>query len=101
MATKRGKLSRIETYFIDGNRKDMDEQQLADALNRGLKIVRAYLEENPIKSVDTEGSLAGSNIERRKGTAVMTEAASMASDHTRQRSLPASHENCTSKIYKD
>jgi hypothetical protein len=101
MATKRGKLSRIETYFIDGNRSKMDAQQLADALNRGLKIVKAYLTENPLPGPEVTGSIAGSNIPREKGTAIMTEAASMAADETRSRALPASHERCTSKIYKD
>lgn len=99
MSTKRGKLSRIETYFIDGNRAKMSDQELADALNRGLKIVQKYLTDNPIAS--EAKSLAGQNIQTGKGTTVMTESASMASDATRTRKLPASHEMCTSPIHKE
>lgn len=97
MSTKRGKLSKVETYFIDGNRSSMTDQQIADSLNRGLKIVQKYLMDNPIASESQ--SLAGQNIQTGKGTTVMTEAASMASDATRTRKLPASHDMCTSPIH--
>lgn len=99
MSTKRGKLSRVETYFIDGNRSSMSDQEIADSLNRGLKIVQKYLTDNPIKTESQ--SLAGQNIQTGKGTAVMTEAASMASDATKSRKLPASHDMCTSPIHKE
>jgi len=94
MATKRGKLSQVETFYIDGNRSTLTDQEIADRLNRGLKAVQKYLKENPVESTSTE-SLAGENIVREKGTTIMTEAASMAADATRTRSLPASHERCT------
>ena len=97
MATKRGKLSRIETFYIDGNR-DKTADQLATDLNRGLKVIQKYLDENP---VDSGQSLAGENIVTEKGTTIMTEAASMAADASKSpRRLPASHERCTSKIKK-
>ena len=96
MATKRGKLSRIETFYIDGNR-DKTAEELATDLNRGLKVIQKYLNDNPVESGQT---LAGENIVTEKGTTIMTEAASMAADSIKTRQLPASHERCTSKIKK-
>jgi hypothetical protein len=101
MATKRGKLSRVETYYIDGHRNELSEQEIADNLNRGLKAVQKYLNENPVDAPKSAGTLAGQNIVTEKGTTIMTGAASEASDATRTRQLPASHARCTSKIHKD
>ncbi len=100
MATKRGKLSRVETYYIDGHRDTLETQEIADNLNRGLKVVQKYLDENPVNT-PTKGTLAGQNIVTEKGTSIMTEAASMASDAGKVRKLPASHDACTSKIHRE
>ena len=98
MATKRGKLSRIETFYIDGNRSKTAEELALD-LNRGLKIIQKYLNENPVKTNET---IVSQNIVREKGTTIMTESASMAADASRAvRRSPSSHDHCTSKIYKD
>ena len=98
MATKKGRLSRIETFYIDGNRSKTAEELALD-LNRGLKVIQKYLDENPVESSSSQ-TLAGDNIVTEKGTTIMTEAASMAADSTRTRSLPSLHERCTSKIKK-
>ena len=99
MATKKGRLSKVEIFYIDGNR-DKDPHEIATDLNRNLKVVLKHIEDNPVEPPASKMSLAGENIGRNSnGTTVMTEAASSAADsRPRSGGLPSSHRNCTAPI---
>ena len=52
MATKRGKLSRIETYFIDGNRKDMKNDRWTRVLTRDQVLIVGFNEHKLEEDLD-------------------------------------------------
>lgn len=98
MATKKGRLSKVEIFYIDGHR-DKDPHDIATDLNRNLKVILKHIEENPVTSPTSTMTLAGENIGRNdNGTTVMTEAASMAADSSVKRTVPTIHKQFTVKI---
>lgn len=101
MATKKGPLGKVEIYWIEGHRKDSDAHQLARDLNRNLKIIQAYLEENEVPKGE---SIVSQQFAKKNGTVVMTENASQMTDakrpHRRSGVLSSKHENCVTTLKK-
>jgi len=103
MATKRGRLSKVEIFYIDGHR-DKDPHDIAADLNRNLKVIQKHIEDNPVAATESKSTmtLAGENIGRNKnGTTVMTEAASSAADGRKRSSVSQTHDYCTAPIKND
>lgn len=100
MATKikRGPLSKVEIYYIEGHR-DLDVEQIATDLTRSPAAVRKYLNDNPVAKGET---LMSQQFAKKEGTVVMTQNASEMSDATRSRRLSSttesSRKNCVTSI---
>lgn len=83
--TKKGPLSKAETYYIDGNHRDMDVAQIALDLNRTIHTVETYIKKNHAKKEHVAGTKAGDHfVSNNKGSTVMTENASTMSDAKRK-----------------
>jgi len=80
---KKGPLSKKEKEFIDENKSMSTTENIADKLERSLKVVSRYVEIS-----DQEDPTRTSELFARKedrGVTVMTEAASMSGDESKSR----------------
>ena len=100
---KKGPLSKKEKEFIDEN-KSMSTEDIADKLERSVKVVSRYVEIS-----DEENPTRTSELFARKedrGVTVMTEAASAAGDENKARRktespTPKRYEGVIHKIKED
>lgn len=94
--TKKGPLSKVECYYIDGHYRDLEVAQMAEDLNRTMTSV-----ENYIKKTHTDKNpnrlTAGDQFAYHKGSTVMTENASTLSD-ARRKSYNKKENKCVTKI---
>lgn len=101
MATKKGPLSKIEIYWIEGHRQERDAHELARDLNRNLKPVQDYLTKHDIPKGE---SIVSQQFAKKNGTVVMTENASQMADAKRPyRAAPkvaTKHRNCVTTLKK-
>lgn len=92
---KSGPISKVEGFYITHNHKNMDIKDLAQDLNRPIKIVEKWMKKNIVEA--PAGIKAGEHFARNKGTVVMTENASTLSDSKRKKkTLP--RQPCITKI---
>lgn len=88
MSKKKGKLTKVETFYIDNN-SDKDVSELAKDLNRTESTIKKHIDatkdtDHITKVTDgssTAGELMGHKEDR--GVTIMTQAASEVSDETR------------------
>jgi hypothetical protein len=97
MASRRGPLSKAETFYVTEHAKLGKEiQEIATDLDRPIKsIEKCYTK---TQKENKEVFNVGSQMARHKGSVVMTENASTLSDSTRKVQVPTSAQNCVTKI---
>jgi hypothetical protein len=100
---KKGPLSNEEKQYIEEN-LDMDTAELAESMDRSLKLVKAHVEKSsPPKEPKRESKtmqLLARNADR--GVVVMTESASSHFDKNRQKPKPPKrYEGMIHKIKED
>lgn len=98
MANKKGKLSKVEIFYIENNYKILDIAQLAEDLDRTIQSIEKYIKENLVVK-KTTSITAGDQMTRRDGIVVMTENASTLSDS--KRSKPKVNKACITRIKDD
>lgn len=99
MASKRGPLSRAETFYITEHAKSgIDIQQIATDLDRPIKSIEKCF----VKAQKEQTSIlnAGSQFAKHKGSVVMTQNASTLGDASRNR-VKQQHNPCVTKIKRD
>lgn len=99
MASKRGPLSKAETFYITEHAKiNKDIQEIALDLDRPIKsIEKCYTKAQK----DNAASLTvGDQFAKHKGSVVMTENASSMADSTKTRSIPTRVKNCVTSAKK-
>ena len=98
---KKGPLSNKEKEFIDQN-KSMSNEDIAEKLERSVKVVSRYVEiSGPDSSTHTSELFARKED---RGVTVMTEAASMAGDESksnRKTKTPTRYQGVIHKIKED
>ena len=102
MATKlkRGPLSKVEIFYIEGHR-ELEAEQLAADLTRSVPAIKKYLSDNPIAKGET---VMSQQFAKKDGTVVMTPNASEMADASRPsrvNGMSASRKNCITSITKD
>lgn len=85
--TKKGPISNVEKFYIDGHINN-DPEVLAKELDRTVNFVKKYINENintkaNITSIQKEKTIKD-KFAKRSGTVVMTEAASETGDDNRK-----------------
>lgn len=97
MASKRGPLSKAETFYITEHAKSGKEiSEIAVDLDRPIKsIEKCY---TTAQKESAKSLTVGEQFAKHKGSIVMTENASTLSDATRRRSLPTKTKDCVTKI---
>tara|TARA_A100001515_G_scaffold142078_1_gene140143 strand:- start:1245 stop:1544 length:300 start_codon:yes stop_codon:yes gene_type:complete len=98
---KKGPLSNKEKEFIDDN-KSMSTQDIADKLERSVKVVSRYVEVRAEENSTHTSELFARKEDR--GVTVMTEAASMAGDESksnREVKAPRRYQGVIHKIKED
>ena len=100
---KKGPLSKKEKEFIDEN-KSMSTEDIADKLERSVKVVSRYVEISDEESPTHTSELFARKEDR--GVTVMTEAASAAGDENKARRktespTPKRYEGVIHKIKED
>ena len=100
MASKRGPLSKAETFYVTEHAKTgKDISEIATDLDRPVKsIEKCYTK---AQKDNAKSFTVGEQFAKHKGSIVMTENASTLSDATRSRSLPSKTQNCVTKIKVD
>lgn len=94
--TKKGPLSKVECYYIDGHYRDLEIVQIAEDLNRTMTSVENYIKKTYAKK-NTNGMSAGEHFSYHKGSTVMTENASTLAD-TKRKILNPTENKCVTKI---
>ena len=101
MATKKGPLSKVEVFYIEGNKDTKDAKEIASDLNRNLKPIVAHIEKLAAESPKSE-PVVSKQFARQSGTVTMTENASQMTDakrpHRKTGVLSSRHQNCVTKI---
>lgn len=99
MPSKRGPLSKAETFYITEHAKSgKDIGEIASDLDRPIKsIQKCYT--SAVKSVN-KTSLVSEQFARHKGTVVMTENASTMSDATKKTRNLTRPQNCVTSVKK-
>lgn len=99
---KKGPLSKVEKEFID-NAKDKDANKIAKSLNRTLRMVQSYLDENKnLTSVKKPDSMDLFARKKDRGVVVMTESASRVSDENKKKTqLPKRYDSIIHKIKEE
>ena len=77
--TKKGPLSKVECYYIDGHYRDLEVAQMAEDLNRTMTSIENYIKKTHT-SKNPNKLIAGDQFAYHKGSTVMTENASTLSD---------------------
>lgn len=99
---KKGPLSKTEKDFINVNKETLSLDELANKLVRSTKIVESYIQslttttQNDNNKQDTNSDMQLYARNKDRGVIVMTESASMASDH--KKTKPDVY---TSRKYRD
>ncbi len=94
---KKGPLGKAETFYIDGNYRDMTAADIATDLNRTITSVENYIKKTHVKQKPTTGTVAGDHFAHHKGTTVSTENASSIGDAKRKVGSPTKLD-CVTKI---
>jgi len=94
--TKKGPLSKVECYYIDGHYKELEIAQVAEDLNRTITSIENYIKKTYAKK-NNNGMTAGDHFNHHKGSTVMTENASTLSDLKRGVSK-TNNKECVTKI---
>lgn len=100
MASKRGPLSKAETFYITEHAKSgKDINEIALDLDRPLKsIEKCYVK---AQKENSHSLIAGDQFAKHKGSIVMTENASTLADARRKRSkVPPTVSECITKAKK-
>ena len=99
MASKRGPLSKAETFYITEHAKiNKDIQEIASDLDRPIKsIEKCYTK---AQKDHTSSFTVGDQFAKHKGSVVMTENASSMSDSTRQSNTPTRIKDCITSVKK-
>jgi|LakMenEpi03Aug12_release.lakeMendotaPanAssembly.Ray.scaffolds.fasta_scaffold05646_6 hypothetical protein len=99
MASKRGPLSKAETFYVTEHAKTgKSVQDIALDLDRPIKAIEKCFTK---AQKDSEATLnAGSQFARHKGSVVMTQNASTLGDLSRKRQ-PQTKQSCVTKIKKE
>lgn len=93
---KKGPLSKVECFYIDGNKNSLEVAEIAEDLNRSIVSVENHLKKN-VRSNKKSGLTAGEQFIRQSGATIMSENASTIADSKRKiTSKTPSH--CTTKI---
>jgi len=95
---KKGKLSKVETFYIDSNYKILSIAQIAEDLDRTILSVEKYIKANLV-SKTTSVMTAGEQMARREGIVTMTENASMVADSRKKKSTLS--KKCVTRIKDD
>lgn len=97
MASKRGPLSKAETFYVIEHAKlGTDISEIATDLDRPIKsIEKCYTK----AQADNKGNFTvGDQFARHKGSVVMTENASSMSDETKKINTPSRTQNCVTSV---
>jgi hypothetical protein len=99
MASKRGPLSKAETFYITEHAKSgKDINEIATDLDRPAKsIQKCYT--SAVKN-NEKTSIVGDQFARQKGAVVMTENASTMSDATRKKRNLTRPQDCVTSVKK-
>lgn len=96
--TKKGPLSKVECFYIDGNKENLEVAEIACDLNRSIVSIENHIK----KSVRTRKKsnskvTAGEQFIRQSGATIMSENASTIADSNKKviNKLPS---HCTTKI---
>tara|TARA_Y100000401_G_scaffold117513_1_gene126755 strand:- start:2096 stop:2395 length:300 start_codon:yes stop_codon:yes gene_type:complete len=95
---KKGPLSNEEKSFIESNVANYDLQVLADKMNRSTAIIQKFVDTLPESPKGHTGELFARKEDR--GVTVMTQAASMAGDETKENRKPKTPERFRKFIHK-
>ena len=95
---KKGRLNKVEMYYIDNNYKVLSIADIAADLDRTILSIEKYIKEN-LTNKSTSIIKAGDQLARQQGVVAMTENASMLSDSKRKRKPMV--RNCITRIKDD
>lgn len=95
---KKGPISKVEGFYIQGHVNKLDIKDIATDLNRPINIVEKWIKKNVVEA--PAGIKAGDHFARTRGSVVMTENASTLSDSKRNRKNTA-RSSCITKIKND
>ena len=93
--SKKGPLSKAETFYIDNHYEDMDAVDIATDLDRTVKSVETYIKKNHSKK--KLANPAGEHFIRQKGVTIMSETASTIGDQ-RRKTFEKKRSNCITNI---
>ena len=94
---KKGPLSNKEKQFIDNN-QSVSPEEIADKLGRSVKVVSKYIEINTTEETTPAHELFARKPER--GVTIMTEAASVAGDESKDSRVPSTSKKYQGVIHK-
>jgi len=93
--SKKGPLSKAETFYIDNHHQTVDAVDIAADLDRTVKSVEAYIKKNHSKK--KLANPAGDHFIRQKGVTIMSETSSTIADD-RRKSFEKQQSSCITKI---
>lgn len=95
---KKGPLSKVECFYIDGNKNSLEVAEIAEDLNRSIVSVENYLKKN-VRSNNKKksGITAGEQFIRQSGATIMSENASTIAD-SKRKIINKTPSHCTTKI---
>jgi hypothetical protein len=97
--SKRGPLSKAETFYIENHMNEQGVESLAKELDRSISSVEKYIKKISKDKTTTFGKVGG-QFARSHGAVVMTENASSMSDSKRKIGTK-NNTNCVVKIKHD
>lgn len=95
--TKKGPLSKAEAFYIKHHYKVNDVDELSKELNRAKSLVESHVAKCRKEDEKNDAFNVANQFAYRKGSAIMTENASVLAD-TIKRGLPSKPANCVTKI---
>lgn len=95
---KKGKLNKVEMYYIDNNYRTLSIADIATDLDRTISSIEKYIKDN-LTNKTTSVMKVGDQMSRQNGVVTMTENASVLSDSKRKRK-PIT-KNCVTRIKDD
>lgn len=96
MASKRGPLSKAETFYITEHAKvGKDINEIATDLDRPVKSIQKYYTS---AAKDKDAFIVGNQFAKHKGSVVMTENASSMADERRKVNTSTRSQDCVTRV---
>ncbi len=95
--TKKGPLSKAESFYIEHHYQTQDIDTLCKELDRAKSLVTSCIEQCKQKVIDSEPFNAANQFFSKRGATIMTENASVMSDQVKK-NITSKVSNCTTKI---